>query len=72
MNELENEYGRLQCELTRTRIEKEKIDIKTAECIFRINEQTLQTAKCIYETQHKELEYGEIKLEKLKAGKQHE
>ena len=62
MNELEDEYGRLQCELTRIRIEKEKIDLETAECIFKIHEQTLETAKCIYEIQRRE-------LEKLKDGK---
>ena len=28
MNEIEDEYGQLQCELTRIRIEKEKIDLK--------------------------------------------
>ncbi len=72
MSELEDEYGRLQCELTRIRIEKERIDLKTAECIFRINEQTLKSAKCIYETQRRELDYGEIKLERIKAEKQHE
>ncbi len=66
MNELEDEYGKLQCELTRIRIEKEKIDLKTAECIFRINEQTLKSAKCIYETQRRELESSGIKLEKIK------
>ena len=66
MSELEDEYGRLQCELTRIRIEKEKIDLKTAECIFRINEQTLESAKCIYKTQHRELEHSKIKLERIK------
>jgi len=55
MNELEDEYGQLQCELTRIRIEKEKIDLKTSECTLLIHEQTLKTAKCIYEIQHKEL-----------------
>jgi hypothetical protein len=72
MNEIEDEYGQLQCELTRIRIEKEKIDIKTAMCIFEINKQTLKSAKCIYETQYRELECSKIKLERTKAGKQHE
>ena len=72
MNEIEDEYGQLQCELTRIRIEKEKIDIKIAECALKVNEQTLKSAKCIYETQHRELECSGIKLERTKAGKQHE
>ncbi len=55
MNELEDEYGRLQCELTKIRIEKEKIDLKTALCILKHNEQTL--------------EYNTIELEKIKVGK---
>ncbi len=66
MNEIEDEYGQLQCELTRIRIEKEKIDIKIAECALKVNEQTLKSAKCIYETKHMELKRSEKKLEELK------
>ena len=58
MNELEDEYGQLQCELTRIRIKKEKTDLKTARCILKIHQRTL--------------EYNTIELEKQKAGKQHE
>ena len=72
MNELEDEYGRLQCELTRVRIEKEKVDLEISKCVFKIQEQTLKSAKCIHETQRRELEGSGIKLERIKAGKQHE
>ena len=58
MDELEDEYGRLQCELTKIRIAKEKIHLKTAICTLKINELVI--------------EYNTIELEKLKAGKQHE
>ncbi len=52
MNELEDEYGELQCELTRIRIEKEKTDLKTAKCILKIHQHTL--------------EYNTIELERIK------
>lgn len=45
MNELEDEYGELQCELTKIRIKKEKIDLKTAKCIHKIYQHTLELEK---------------------------